>query len=269
MATSASQLSILRTLRKDTGVQDLSLDASKTIAAIDARYSFPSSRQALATLRKEYPATKEFLEEIQERGKIWKKDSMNQQPTEKQVDAYISWEHLLEFRDMYYDEMTPVQRILMALYTYIPPVRLDYTPMQIVSRKPKTLKDGMNYLVQGKKPYFLFHAYKTHATYGDKAVLIPAPLKKELDKYIVEGQTYLFEDKGEAWTDARLSQNIQRIFKQFHNMNTSATMFRHAYATKFHRGQKPLSELTKTAEAMMHSPMQSMGYRFLALESVF
>ena len=266
MATSGPHLSILKTLRADCGVQDLSLDAEKTIAAMDARYSFSSSKVALTALRKEYPANKEFIEEIQDRGVKWKAATENQTATETQVEKYISWDNIIQFRDMYYDEMDGTQRILLALYTYVAPVRLDYTPMKIVTRKPKKLADGFNYLVNSASPYFLFHCYKTHKLYGDKKIVIPAALKKELGMWIQEGQQYLFEDAGVPWSESRLSQNMVRIFKQFHGMNTGVTMLRHAYATKFHAGQLPLAALKKTAEAMMHSPMQSMTYRFLEFD---
>jgi hypothetical protein len=163
--------------------------------------------------------------------------------------------------------MTPTQRLLMALYTYIAPVRLDFTPMKIVSRKPKVLEDGFNYYVRSKAPYFLFHAYKTAARYGDKVIKVPKKLKDEIDKAVPETNTYLLQDaEGKPWQEARLSQNVTRIFKQFHSMNTGVAMFRHSYATKFHAGQLPLAEIKKTASAMLHGPLQSMSYRFIALE---
>lgn len=267
MATSPAHLSILRKLRGDIGEEDLGGNAIKALAAMDTRYSFSSTRVALNALRKEYPDNKEFIAEMQKRSKKWKDMDESQQPTEAQIAKYVSWAGILEFRDQYHEEMTPLQRMLIALYTYIPPVRLDFTPMRIVSRKPVKMEDGMNYYVRSKVPYFIFHSYKTHGHYGDKVVKAPKKLQAEIDAYVPATNTYLLQDEtGAPWQEARLSQNVSRIFKQFHNLNTGVSMFRHSYATKFHAGQLPLAVIKKTASAMMHGPLQSMTYRFLSLE---
>ena len=268
MATQASQLSTLKKLREDTGVHDLSADPRKTLAAMDARYTLSSSRVAMSGLRKEYPDNKVFYTEMRARMVKWKKIDSSQQPTESQKDKYVSWDNIIKFRDQYYNEMTPVQRLLMALYTLVPPVRLDYTPMKIVNRKPIKLEDGVNYYVKAKSPYFLFHSYKTHHTHGDRVMKVPKKLQEEISKAVPETQTYLLQDEeGKPWTVPRLSQNVTRIFKQFHNLNTGVAMLRHAYATKFHKGQLPLTAIKKTADAMLHSPLQSMTYRFISLEN--
>jgi len=267
MATSVTHLSVLKKLRGDVGEDNLGANTAKTLAAMDARYSFSSTRVALAALRKEYPDNKEYIEEMKKRGPKWKDMDESQEPTDAQKAKYVSWDNILEFRDLHYEDMTPMQRLLMALYTYIPPVRLDFTPMRIVSRKPKALEDGMNYYVRNKAPYFIFHSYKTHNHYGDKVVKIPKKLQAEIDLYVPATNTYLLQDdSGAPWQEARISQNVSRIFKQFHKLNTGVSMFRHSYATKFHAGQLPLAAIKKTASAMMHGPLQSMSYRFLSLE---
>ena len=266
MATHPSQISALKLLRQDTKVFDLSLDPAATLAAMDERYSVSSSRVALTALRKTYPDHPVFIAEMKKRYTTFKKIDNSQQPTQKQVEKFVSWDNILEFRDKYYDVMTPLQRMLIALYTYIPPVRLDFTPMKIVSRKPRKLQDGMNYYVNSKSPYFLMHAFKTHATLGDRVIKVPAKLKAEIEQFLTPGQQYLLETEGKPWTENCLGQAVRRMFKQHHNMNTGVSMLRHAYATKFHAGQLPLADIQKTASAMLHGPLQSMTYRFISLE---
>ena len=267
MATNPSQRSALKLLRQDTGVTDLSADPAATLAAMDKRYIPSSTRVALTALRKEYPVHPVFIAEMKRRYPMWKKIDTTQEPTQKQIDKFVSWDKIIEFRDQYYEMMTPVQRLIMALYTYIPPVRLDFTPMKIVSRKPRKLEEGMNYYVRSAKPYFLLHAFKTHATLGDTVIKVPTKLKAEIDKAVPVGQTYLLQtEEGSPWTENSLGQAIRRIFKQHHNLDTGVSMLRHAYATKFHAGQLPLADIQKTASAMLHGPFQSMTYRFISLE---
>jgi len=269
MATSQPHLSILKKLRADLNTSDLSAKPEDTIKAVDSRYSLSSSRVALTALRKEYPENKVFIDEMKKRYKTFRNLDETQQPSERQQDSFIKWDDLILFRDEYHGEMTPLQRILLALYTRIPPVRADYAPMLICKRKPRTYEDDHNYLVWTRSPYFVFHSYKTHETYGDKIVKIPATLRKDLEEYfetLPNEQRYLFESNGIPWTPARLGANFRKIFQQFHQMDTGITMVRHAYLTKFHAGQKPLAELKKVANAMLHSPMLSQAYRFLSLE---
>ena len=73
-----AQLCTLRMLREDTGVGDLSVDAAGTMTAIDARYSFSSSRVPLCALRKEYPDNETFLMELRTRAKKWNYDQQHQ-----------------------------------------------------------------------------------------------------------------------------------------------------------------------------------------------
>jgi len=255
-------------LREDTGVEDLSVNPEATLAAMAARYSLSSSRAVLTMLRKVYPDNKKFEQEMKDRYTVFKKIDNAQQPTEKQEVNFVSWDNVIAFRDQYYDDMTPTQRLLMALYTRIPPVRADYTPMKIIPRKLAKYEDGFNYLVWAKKPYFIFHSYKTHSTYGDLIFSIPKDLAKEIAAYLstVPDQTFLFEANGKPWPAARLAVEVRKIFQKFHGLNTGINLLRHAYDTKFYEGHKSLAEMTKLSMAMMHSPMLGQAYRFLSLE---
>jgi hypothetical protein len=269
MSLTPSHISFIKKLRADTGVEDLSVDPKATIAAMDKRYSLSSTRSVLTALRKVYPDNKEFIAEMHNRYQKFRAIDETQEPTEKQEENFVSWDNILDFRKQYYDEMSLTERLLMALYTLIPPVRADYTPMRIVTVKPKKFEDGTNYLVWNARPHFIFHAYKTHNKYGDKIFKIPPPLKKEIAKYMEGGaidQEYLFEANGEAWTAARLALEVRKIFQKYHKMDTGINLIRHAYLTKYHAGQKPLAELKKTSDAMMHGPMLSQAYRFVSLE---
>lgn len=267
MELSKTHISVLKYLRTHCGVEDLSLDPAKTFEVMDAHYKFPSTKVVITALRKVYPENKVFIAEMKKRGPIWKGEEVTQTATEEQIEKFVPWDKIIEFRDSYYEEMSPLHRLLLALYTYIPPVRLDFTPMRIVARRPKKLEDGMNYYVRAKAPYFMMHAFKTHAHMGDQKIKVPAKLKEEIDKWITPDQTYLFQNKeGKPWLENTLGAAVRRIFEQYHGIHTGVGMIRHAYATKFHKGQLPLSEITKTASAMLHGPLQSMTYRFIALE---
>lgn len=268
MALTAAHVSILKKLRADCGVENLSLNPEATLKAMDTRYCLSSTRVALSALRRAYPDAKKFEDEIKKRYRTYRDLDEDQEPTAVQADNFVSWDNIIEFRDQYYDDMTRTERLLLALYTYNAPVRADYTPMRIVNRKPSKFEDGHNYLVWNSQPYFIFHAYKTAARYGDMFVKIGSPLKRELSLYLNEyiDNEYLFESKGVPWSATRLALGVRKIFQKFHQLDTGINLIRHAYLTKYHAGQKPLAELKKVSSAMMHGPMLSQAYRFLSLE---
>lgn len=260
-------ISCLKKLREVTGVEDLSADPRQTVKAMDATYKFTSTRVALSALRKVYPDEKLFIDELIKRKPEYVKIDEAQTATPRQEAKFVSWDNILKFRDEYYEEMSPTQRLLMALYTYIPPVRADYTPMRIVAKKPRKLEDGMNYVILNKKPYFLFHAFKTHVSYGDQIVMIPKKLHSEINKYLeVNPGEYLFQDGGAPWTSARLAETFKKIFQKFHSMDTGITMLRHAYTTAFHAGSKSIKDMKSVAQKMMHGVIQNHAYRFISLE---
>lgn len=264
----ASQRSCIKKLREDCSAEDLSLDPAKTIAAMDKRYSLSSSRVALTSLRKVYPDCKTFIDEMKKRYEVYKGIDKSQTPTEKQADAHIDWDTIIAWRDSSGSALPILDRVLVGLYTYIEPQRLDYTPMRIVSRLPKKLEDGINYLVMAKKSArFLFHAYKTAEKYGDRTFHVPKPLFTHLAEYLGERRTgYLFQDASIAWSEARLGTNIRRIFQRAFDKDFGVNNLRHSFVTKINEGMPSLAHLEDAAKKMGHDVITHQTYRHITLE---
>lgn len=267
-ALTASQRSIIRKLRDDCKCEDLSVDPDKTFAAMDKRYSLSSTRVVLTALRKLYPENKSFIAKMKERYTTFQKIDKTQTPTEKQEDAHIAWDSIIKWRDASAGELPIQDRLLVGLYTYIEPQRLDYTPMRVVVRLPKALEEGINYLVMGKRSArFVFHAYKTAGTYGDRVFNAPAALYRLLEEYLGERRSgYLFQDAAIAWTPARLGSNIRRIFLAAFGKEVSANALRHSYLTKAYTGMPSLAALESISKAMGHDILTSQKYRYITLE---
>jgi hypothetical protein len=264
----SSQRCCIKKLREDCVVEDLTLDPAKTIAAVDKRYSLSSSRVALTALRKMYPECKAFIDEMKARCKTYKAIDKTQAPTEKQAAAHIDWDTIVAWRDVSGADLPVKDRLLVGLYTYIEPQRADYTPMRIVARLPKTLEDGINYLVMAKKSArFLFHAYKTAAVHGDRTFHIPAPLYKIICEYLGERRTgYLFQDASIAWSEARLGAAVRSVFQRYFNKDFGINSLRHSFVTKINEGMPSLAYLEDAATKMGHSVITHQTYRHIPLE---
>lgn len=267
------QTSIMKKLREDTGTENLASDAAqarRTVAAGDARYSPTTMRVVLSVLRKVYPENQLFIDEMAKRKALFAAIDESQQATARQKEQFISFDDIVAFRKAKMSVMTPEEKLLISLYTMIPPVRLDYTPMLIVARKPRKLAEGMNYLiVRSSSIDVLFASYKTARTYGVKQFALPAALTAVIREYLAAkpDNTFLLQDdSGTPYSPARLGATVQRIFQKYLEKDTGVIMIRHAFATKFHTGQKPLKDLKGLAEKMLHSPMTSQAYRFVDLE---
>lgn len=260
-----SQRCCIKKLREDCAVEDLSLDPAKTIDAMGKRYSLSSSRVSLTALRKMYPDSKAFIDEMKARYETYKAIDKSQVPTEKQQAAHIDWNTLIAWRDICGAELPILDRLLVGLYTHIPPQRVDYTPMRIVGRLPKKLEDGINYLVMAKKSArFLFHAYKTAEKYGDRTIQIPPALFKLLCEYLGERRTgYLFESGAIAWTEGRLATAVRRIFQKAFDKDIGINALRHSYLTAAYAGMPSLKELEGVATAMAHDVLTSQTYRYI------
>ena len=153
--------------------------------------------------------------------------------------------------------------LILALYTMIPPVRLDYGSMMIVPVEPA--KPVGNYLVLDSHPYFLFADYKTFSTYGILRNPIPPALLKVIKEWIEFSDEYLLISKTEGGPlgDVALGQLIISIFQKHCKKNIGVSILRHSYISYLRAKEMPVRQSDKLAKQMMHSPKMSMIYRKL------
>ena len=261
---SKSQTSTLKKMRQYAGVEDLAIDPVATMAVLDAHYkTLDSTITVLTVLKKIFPDVKLFAEESRKRSKESIAKRNTQVPSAKAKAKAVGWDDVQIWRESHWEELSEQEQLLLALYTMRPPARADYTPMKIVRRKPIALEAGFNYLVWVKKPYFIFHAYKTHKTYGDLTFVLPANLKAVVGAWLEKRPTwdYLLQDEaGVAWSENRLSKGVQDIFKRHHDLETGIGALRHAYLTDYYHNLPSILTMQKVAREMMHSVTVSHQY---------
>jgi len=267
MALTKTHESILRKLRKETETEDLSENPEETLEAMDELYSFSSTRVAITALMKAYPECAEFAAFAVDRfAAIRAHDKEKaQKATPKQEENHVPWEKILELRDGG-SVKNSKDKVLLALYTYLPPVRCDYTPMKILKRKPRKLEDGMNYLLLGRECRFLFHAFKTHKTIGDQIINIPAKLKRALLEWIQPDQVYLFEDETHnPVSEHALGVYVARMFEKYTGKTGGINMLRHSYATYLYKDTPSLEKMEKeSAKMLQQNVIRHLSYAFKA-----
>ena len=179
----------------------------------------------------------------------------NQEPTANQVRNAVTWEQVIKARDANPDNL------LLAFYTYIPPVRADYNSVHLLKPSDPIPKDE-NYIVMGKDYQLVLQEFKTAKTYTTIEHVLPEPLKKVLDKSLKERpRTMLFTTKSkEPMTAGWFSEWAARNLSKLIGKKTSLTALRHAYTHTIDYNQ-PYKDLKTITEGMGHSIRSSMLYR--------
>jgi hypothetical protein len=177
---------------------------------------------------------------------------------------YLPWTQILETvekaRIAVEDVWTLQEYVILALYTLMPPVRLDYGEMKIVPVEPA--EPVGNYLIWGKKPYFYFSDYKTFKVYGVMKIQLCAALVKVLEEWLAYPTQYLLEDRsGNPLGAVALGQLIISTFQKHCNKKVGVSMLRHSYISYIRAKELPIKKSDALAHQMMHSPKMSMIYR--------
>lgn len=195
------------------------------------------------------------------------KDKINQKyesnrPTTKQESAYIDYEKVVDIRNSLKEGTQ--ERLLLFMYTEIPPVRNDYHTMRIYKKKPKF--DVGNYFIMNKDPMIILNEFKTDKTYEQIKITIPQSLLKEIQESLkAQPRDYLFtsgRDNLPYNSDNTFSKWANRTLKQVFKNNMSLTTLRHIYITRrdLKLEEKSGTERKEIAKIMAHSLEQQQKY---------
>ena len=155
------------------------------------------------------------------------------------------------------------EKMIYALYTFIPPRRLEFSNMIIdtIMGKHRHNKEN-NYLIMKKKvPYmFIFQDYKTDRAYGRQEIMIPP----ELSVLILNYLKYYGNKTGDKFirtTSNSFGKQISMIFSKIYNTDISLRWLRISYSTYIQSLNISNNEKKKLVLEMGHSPEQSTKYK--------
>jgi hypothetical protein len=229
-------------------------DTDKILDKINEKYS-PSTRASAINacfvaceVSSGYSKQAKFYQSrFQEYIKPINKQRNSGEKTEKQEEYWLSWDDIIKRRD----ELEGVDKVLLSLYTMLPPRRAkDYGEMKVwggVGPVPT----GNVFLTDTHE--FVFRNYKTKGVYGEQRIAVPDDLYKVLIDY--------FTDKGQEQGDllpfntANLTKKLQKIFKP---KKISVNALRHIYDT--HHFGEAQEAMTNAANMMAHSTNQQKQY---------
>jgi len=185
-------------------------------------------------------------------------------PTKRQ-NLGISFEDVTKVRDLLKDG--DVMKLLLLLYTEIPPLRSDYANVKILKKQGK-YED--NYIFGDT-----FHLlnYKTSKKYGPKQIKLTKKIMDQIEISLKKNpREYLFIDSQNKpfCESTNGNNNFNKYFntklkKLFKNNNISLTYFRHLYLSRpdLKLNEKTLAEREKLSLIMGHSLLQQSRYFWL------
>jgi len=203
----------------------------------------------------------------------YNKQMKSQTKTNKQAENWATMEELKEIVSGYKKEIRKLdlankemwsnrefnlyqQYLVGLLYTELPPVRLDYSNMLLISEPDyKKLKEkDKNYLVlvSRNKKYFSLGSYKTEDKYGVHIIDIPSIVNSVINKWLSHNTSgyFLVNTQRNVLTDNGLTKLLNKIFAAT-GKKISSTMIRHIYLSEKYEARN--GEMEKDAAAMLHS----------------
>tara|TARA_S200002703_G_scaffold157664_1_gene166156 strand:- start:5915 stop:6976 length:1062 start_codon:yes stop_codon:yes gene_type:complete len=165
---------------------------------------------------------------------------------------------------------TTEEKLIYGLYTLLPPRRLEYAGVVLITEGVKyKMKDNTNYLIMKKRTpdRFVWNNYKTSNTFGRIEVEIPEELKSLLLSYIKENKLKT-HDAILDYKKANFVRIITNIFnKVYEDANITVRWVRISYATYLNSLNISNNEREKIAIKMGHGVVQSSKYRKVLSDS--
>lgn len=177
-------------------------------------------------------------------------------PNERQITGYVSFDELLRVRDTL--PIGDQRRVLISMYTEIPPVRNDYWNLRIYNEDPND--DNNNYMIirGDNNPIIVLQKYKTSKKYGKLVINLNDKLSKEIrDSLVKDLRTYLFTTtKGYKYkTSSEFGIWANGVLKELFGPGFNLTMFRYIYISRrdLCLEKKSIAEQEMIAKIMGHS----------------
>jgi hypothetical protein len=145
------------------------------------------------------------------------------------------------------------EQLIFALYTFIPPRRLEYSNM-IIKENDINLENNYNYIIiDNNNPIkFVFNNYKTNKVFGKQIYYIDDNIKNLINEHILinnkKNSDLLFNYKSNNF-----GKKLTNIFKKVYSENITVRWLRISYTSYIRKQNLTNNELKIISEKMAHS----------------
>jgi len=288
----------LSNLKKLNNKEEItSLDYLKdveVVSSIFAELSIPTQRNYITSVLvaltiydrtenwdKEWkPIYDKYKKLLDDKTSVYQKTIESHSKSEKQEANWITRKQQLKLINLYKRQLKDINfnidnpskfgiktfqnLIIVSLYYYQAPRRLDYAPISIIhSRDDNDRKKNYLLVLNKNKKFFIFNQYKTVKIHGVQEIPVSKPLNNLLNKWIQVSPKYLLlNSQGNALSSNGLCKAIKSAFEPSGISGVSANILRHVYATEVIGVEQieKSKEMKKVAEEMGHSVPEQLNY---------
>jgi hypothetical protein len=186
------------------------------------------------------------------------------EPTERQQEGYVPFD---EFKAKA-KSLTGFDKLLVMLYSSIPPMRADFGSVAIYEKLPANHYG--NYILLGKKGVKLVVSqYKTAKTLGTIMLDLPTDLVREIRASLkTMPRQFLFTDSyGKPFTDNGFSKFVSTRFKEVFGKPLTINILRHSFVSSLDFNKMSIEQKMEIGKVMGHSYIQQDRYRLFFKKS--
>lgn len=192
---------------------------------------------------------------------------LENKPTDKQNEkggSKIDFNQIIEKRDEL--PVGSIERLLISMYTMIPPARADYFATQIITNETPTEK---NYIRMGDKVECVLTDFKTVKTYKSITHDFPVDLITELNESLKKTpRKYLFLNaNGKPHTRNSFVLWARRCLSRIFETDFTLVFFRHAFVTHYISTIDPNiitdGQIKEMSDKLGHSPEMFRAYKWI------
>jgi hypothetical protein len=183
------------------------------------------------------------------------------EPTKKQIERHIDWNDFLRVRD---NDATSIEdKVLLGIYSYIPPRRvLDYARLIIISDK-KQVQPNKNYIYIPKTKgdaELIIDEFKTRQFLKTYTVVLPTEFTNIIRQYLKKNHQnkHLFEKPNRtALKDNEFSTYIKKTLTRLFGKDATANTLRHSYVNHIKDADLTTYEKVSIANQMGQTNIQT------------
>jgi len=243
---------------------------------------------AISPKGKNAPANKNFAKVykiynamLKDENKVYQDAISDNQKSDKDIANWVNWNELTDKRDELGDELKClgytnyaktikskcdrqkiIHHLLLSLYTYLPPRRLEYANMILYPigayQQLGPDKDNNIYYVTNKGKAFIHYGKNSTKSKTDNNIIynVPRVLYDIIKRYIKlfqikSGELLLENALGRKYTPNGLGKELKKLMKMHFNKAGSVGILRKSFLSNQFGGE--ISKQNKLAEMMNHS----------------
>ena len=237
--------------------------------SIETKIAYYNSIKVYSELFKLSADTRQYNINRERHIKERKKGEFDQKKSKKQEENMITYKDLVKMRKNMENRLKNqdwfnIQKfIIIALYSYIPPLRREYGEMFITYSKPSEDSKSNHLYINKKKMQIILNNYKTFDKYGTVIIEnkeIPKKLKDIIRDYLnireasnIHSPYLLLKRNGTMIGREYLTTITRNIFKNEIDKNITPSMIRTIFLTHLLSRSIPLVKHRRISRIMGHS----------------